>query len=487
MIGLRPPSFPQLRDSQSQRVVEENGRLSLQVGESSWTLLPTGAVVSSQDLSTSPYRAFHRQERVMSRYTVRENQRLKQHFERFRSAKHASTRREDPSPPVRTPTDSDFQRLIDRLQKAQSGFRSNKRLSLVEDKVESCRLDQDEVQYMRVAVLNQPAPLRVVFRRNRGRLVAFVSRSVAEPSETLADAIVYRDVVKVMDTSPKFKCEVVYIAVKALTSSVFTVKIHFGKPELTRSDTTQPSKDHHNRSQEEILWEMLENSIQGRNSPNRSVNHIKQNLVILPPESPVRRAAAKLRKKQTVERRKSALARKQSLAQELRQRKYMELHRQETRLLELEQERSLQRLKNRKAACEKDWIRTIAWAKAAQAFLNSFQIRKAELALEAQKHKSAVLIQAHVRRITRGVGRPGIALRHCRNALLIYTHLTAPAFVSAVRQKLAIVLREARELSIVPKAMRKTLRAGKMYSSYSDPTSLATLHPAPTRTPFSTR
>jgi len=340
---------------------------------------------------------------------------------------------------------------------------------------------------MRVAVLNQPAPLRVVFRRSRGRLVAFVSRTVPEPSEALADAIVYRDVVKVMDTAPKFKCEVVYLAVKALSPSIFTVNVHFGKPELTRSDTVQPSKDRHNRSQEEIMWEMLENSIQSRSSPNRSVNHIKQNLVILPPSSPVRRAAAKLRKKATVERRKSALVRKQSFIQEQRQRKYMELHRQETRLLELEQERSFQRLRSRKAACEKDWIRAIAWAKAAKALFSSYQIRKAEVLLEVKKGQAAVLIQAHVRRLTRGVGRPGIALRHCRNALLVYSRLTAPAFLSTVRHKLAIVLREARELSVVPKAIRTTLKAGKMYSSYSDPTPLATVLPAPNRTPLPTR
>lgn len=485
MIGLRPPSFPLLRDSQSQRFVEESGRLSLQVGESSWTLLPTGAVVNSQETSSSPYRAFRRQDGVMSRYTARENQRLKKHFERFRSVKPTPTLREDQSPPIRTPTDSDYQRLIDRLHKAQTGFRGNKRLTLVEDKVENCLLDQDDVQYMRVPVLNQPTPLRVVFRRNKGRLVAYVSRTVAEPSDSLADAIVYRDVVRVIEATPKFKGESVFIAVKALSAAAFTVRVYFGKSDLTRSYTSQPNKDHRVRSQEELLWEELENSPQSKGSPSRSVNHIKQNLIILPPTSPIRRAAAKLRTRQATEKRQSALFRKQSLLEEQRKRKYKDLHRQEARLRELEQKRAFQTLRSRKEACEKDWIRAIAWAKASQAILNCYQVRKAELALQVKKAKSATLIQAHFRRVTRGVGRPGIALRHCRNALLLYSRLTSSPFVHTIKLKLLTVLQEARELSIIPTALRTTLRAGNVYSSCVHPEEVSTLFSAENRISFS--
>ena len=461
MIQPKPPSFPSLRELQSQKSVDECSS-SLHPADRSWLLLPTGQVLPSQFSRLSPSPAFRRHDR-MSHFTARENQRLRLHFERIRSEKRAHSRQHTVSPVVtRTPTDIDYQRLIERLQKAQSGSHGYRRLNLVEEKTESCLLDQEEVQYMRVAVGGKPCPLRVMFSRNRGRLVVYVSRTVAEPSETLSDMTIYKDTLKISDPGSKFHTEVVYLGVKALTDSAFTVKVQFGVSDLQRMDTTR-SKDRQHRSQEEILWEEWENSAHSH-SPSYSVNYVKHNQVILPPDSPVRKAAEQLRKQQYSHRRVTVVHKKQTIMEEKRKKTYIEVHRKEIRMMELEQKRAIQRLHAKKVTSEQDFFRIIYYAKGLTSLWVKFKDLKGEKGRKAVEEKAATQLQARVRGYLWGVGRLGVTVRQGRNVLLMYVKMSSEYYVHSVQTQLFTLITASCELSLIPKAIKHLRVHGNFHS-----------------------
>lgn len=396
----------------------------------------------------------------ISHFTAKENQRLHNRtgISLLFSPKRTVTAQDSPSPP-KTPTDKDFQRVIDRLYKFQS-VNYGRRIILTEEKAESCILDPTEVQYFKVAVAGKPIPLKVTLRRTKGKAVVYVSRTISEPNELINDAVYRGDMFTIGDVGAQFRLEAVYFAVQAVTALDISVSVHFGKRKIARSDSTPRGR--FAQTTEEEKWERYRTKQEAKvTSPGKSF--IKLNLTVLSPSSPKRIQYTQSRKNTIEQRRKSALIRRKSIDAERKKRTFLILHKQEIKQKEQEQAVASAYIEERKRNCQKDWIRLIANAAVLEVSWERYGKRKTELVTQAKERKAAIKIQARFRCFIKGADVPAIALRHCRNALLIhFRHISHP-FVQQKRTKLLKFFSLSLQNSIIFTAASRMLHRSKGY------------------------
>lgn len=396
----------------------------------------------------------------VSHFTARENLRLHSHAGLClpASPKKSSAAHELPSPP-KTPTDQDFQRVIDRLCKLQA-VNYGRRIVLTEDKAESCVLDPSEVQYFKVMLAGKPTPLKVMLKRTKGKAVTYVSTAISEPSEVVNDAVYRKDLFTVTEMGAQFRLEAVFFAVQAIGTLAFSVNVHFGKRKITRSDSSPRSRLV--QAKEEEQWERYR-SKQEAKMPSPSKSFIRRNLVIVPTSSPKRIQEAESRRKAMEQRRKSAFIRRKSIEADRKKRTFFTLHKQEIKQQELQQTQLAAAQALRKRSCQKDWLRLMANAAFVEEAWGRFETRKSDLGIQAKQRKAAVKIQARFRCFLKGADVPGIALRHCRNALFICFRHTSPAFVQRSRSKLVRFLAISLQNSVIFAAASRMLRRSKCH------------------------
>lgn len=396
----------------------------------------------------------------ISHFTAKENQRLHIHtgISLLSSPKKTVITNESLSPP-KTPTDKDFQRVIDRLYKFQS-VNYGRRIILTEENAESCLLDPTEVQYFKVAVAGKPIPLKVTLRRTKGKAVVYVSRTMSEPSELINDAVYRGDMFTIADMGAQFRLEAVYFAIQAITALDISVSVHFGKRKIARSDSSPRSR--FAQTIQEEKWEQYRTKQEAKvTSPVKSF--IQLNLVVLSPSSPKRIQYTQSRKKTLEQRRKSALVRRKSIDAERKKRTFLILHKQEIKQQEQEQVVAAACKEQRRRNCQKDWIRLIRNAEFLEVSWERYGKRKTELVTQARERKAAIKIQARFRCFIKGADVPAIALRHCRNALLIhFRHISQP-FVQRKRTKLLQFFSISLQNSIIFTAASRMLNRSKRY------------------------
>lgn len=77
-------------------------------------------------------------------------------------------------------------------------------------------------------VRGKKCPLRVNIKRKKGRLETYVSRTIPEPNDELCDACYKKDKFLISDTGLKFRVEMVYFCLHAVTDSILTFSVGFG-------------------------------------------------------------------------------------------------------------------------------------------------------------------------------------------------------------------------------------------------------------------
>jgi hypothetical protein len=283
---------------------------------------------------------------------------------------------------------------------------------------------------------------------------------MSEPSELINDAVYRGDMFTIADMGAQFRLEAVYFAIQAITALDISVSVHFGKRKIARSDSSPRSR--FAQTIQEEKWEQYRTKQEAKvTSPVKSF--IQLNLVVLSPSSPKRIQYTQSRKKTLEQRRKSALVRRKSIDAERKKRTFLILHKQEIKQQEQEQVVAAAFKEQRKRNCQKDWMRLIRNAEFLEVSWERYGKRKTELVTQARERKAAVKIQARFRCFIKGADVPAIALRHCRNALLIhFRHISQP-FVQRKRTKLLQFFSISLQNSIIFTAASRMLNRSKRY------------------------
>ena len=360
---------------------------------------------------------------------------------------------------LKSPTDKDFQRVLDRLQKLQTGNIGSRRILLTDSKDEDLIMDTDEVQYFKIHCLGRPCPLKVTIEREKGSIVVYMSRTMTEPAEGEAEAVYKKDEFLISDSGLRFKTEFLYLSAKAYNQTIFTVGLKYGKRGMSQSEANLRAR-REAELEEEARLEDLNKILKPKASTYRD-NFIKRNIQLLSPASFSSHKVLKIKRKQAEERRKAVLIRKQTVMESKRQRTYLVLHRHELRVQAEEKAREIMELIARKETYEKAWLMMLFNQQGIDVLMEKFVKRKAELELAKRRNRAARLIQRFVRIQLSNLDRIGLALRASRNSLLLYSRLMFRPIRRTAKVKIVRVIKAAFKNSILPMAASRMLRRSK--------------------------
>ena len=394
----------------------------------------------------------------MSHFTARENRRLEYRTDLQSALSPKSGMEGVSSSRLRSPTDKDFQRVMDRLQKLQSGNLANRRILLSDAKDEELILESDEVQYFKVKCLGRPCPLKITIEREKGSILIYMSRTNTEPIDGDAEAIYKKDEFVISDPGLRFKTDYIYLTAKALNETIFTIGLKYGKRGMSQSEANFRGRKE--EIEEEARLEELRKLIKPK-TPVYRVNFIQKNLQLLSPKAPNQKKVLKVKRKQAQERRQAVLARKQSVLDEKRQRTYLVLHRHELRMQAEAKAREILDLISRKETYEKAWFQLLFHHQGISSLHEKFLKRKAELELATRRNNAAVVIQYFVRKQLNKLDRVGLAFRAARNGFLLYSRLMFRPIRRTAKTKIVRVIKQAVKNSIIPMAVSRMLRRGK--------------------------
>ena len=174
---------------------------------------------------------------TISTMTTRQNERLEQRLAHlsltspcFEPRAATASQLVDPRRlGLKSPSDRDFRRVLDRLDKITSSQgTAYGRVNLKEGKAFDMPLDQGDRQHFRISTRNSPCPLRIAVKRT-GKTVLYLSRTLMEPSEALYDMTTKGEKLVLSDPGLKFKTESVFLTLIAQEDCKFTILATFGR------------------------------------------------------------------------------------------------------------------------------------------------------------------------------------------------------------------------------------------------------------------
>ena len=349
--------------------------------------------------------------------------------------------------PVRSgkqlPSDSDFQRLISRLEQVVSGSEL-RGFVLVAGKTVRLELAIGEWQYLKVKAAGLPSPLTVVLKRTKGRVASYASLSVPEPDHQSCDFASRTDRFLVTAHGPRFKTKWIFLGLHCIEQAVFTLTVRVAPVKKGKSaDYSKPQglmelaelrKDAEKRK---ALFQRVESILAVRKEKmlqkcsNR--DFVRENKTLRTEEElGAKREAETLRREEALRRYEAALNRK-------KQRALLQLNKQETKRLQEALAEDAQSRVEEVQAC----LRAAVCAGAAEALW--------EVLVQHKEEPSGVTLVANamVRRYVRRMSQATSLKRQTKELLLnhltLYTASVFPVCLVTTRMTLFAVIRSNAE------------------------------------------
>lgn len=138
------------------------------------------------------------------------------------------------------PSDSDFQRLISRLEQVVSGSEL-RGFVVIAGKTVRLELTTGEWLYLKVKAAGLPSPLTVVLKRTKGRVASYASLSVPEPHEQSCDMASRTDRFLVAAHGPRFKNKWIFLGLHCIEQAEFTLTVRVAPVRKVKSmDFSKP-------------------------------------------------------------------------------------------------------------------------------------------------------------------------------------------------------------------------------------------------------
>lgn len=349
------------------------------------------------------------------------------------------------SPSSRTvfgPSERDYKRLIDRLEKlASARAAGSNREQLRESKDFECTLEEGETQFCFVNVRRRAIPLRLRIRRTRGKLRIYVSKTMPEPTENSYDELHKGDSVVLAEPGLKFKFPCYYLGFKAVEDASFVVSVAFGRDKTEdevlirrRQFKSQSSATNLDELRlDEVLKQELRLKV-GVILQHRKANsaqfpqkdYVEMNKRILSPQSPERMTLVSSKTQLHLQRISTAQSRKRDNIEVKKQKTMLAINRHRLRMEEEERVRRLQEQRQKKALCEENWLALLQFAASTADLMSRFLARKTFIRLQAQRNSAALYIQRLLRRRYRQVKGKDLALSQGLNCFRLFAGVAGP-------------------------------------------------------------
>jgi len=361
------------------------------------------------------------------------------------------------SPRGKLPSDVDFKRAIEKLGRVytQGGVETLK-IKLQEGKSSELMLEPDEKLYARVNLQGQLCPLVLTVGRSRGRLVAYVSRTVQEPMEINCDAKITGDRIWLSDPGMRFRPGMLYICFVPLEETTFTITTQFGQKKRNM-------KEHWKGGQMSAFdedWEKVFGMTLDHR-PKHDKDFVVRNLTVLRMDSP-QLVTRQIEKTAVADGRRRLAMMKKKAGLEKKKRKALEqVNRQQIREIEREKERLLHKEKAVLAASAQKWVTTIWALSEAEHWFSLYANRKIRLE-EAKKRMTAIvkIVLAYRKHIMKS-NKHQLALRRAVFSLRVSVRHLALIDRRILKEHQLKAVRESWKIARLPALIGGLYREGK--------------------------
>jgi len=378
----------------------------------------------------------------LSELTARANQRLEggRGEEGWRMT-HSFTQAFFLSRSPRFPSDSDYKRIQERLNRVytQGGAESLK-VTLAEGKNYEFLLEAGDWLYARVNVAGQFCPLVVNTARSRGRLVAYSSRSIQEPSAALCDSRYATDRIWISDSSLRFSPASLYLSFHALEESAFSLSLQYGQKKKLSSREKWKEAGETVFNQEEWVKLFCQMTAGIREKKTKDFVEINRQ---------VGRSQERPRTEVTQHRQETQRKWRERLEAK-RQHALAQLNR--TQLKELQRRAEAERAKERQALAQMhSKCLAVLWTlKAAEGLKAAFQHHRTLQLLEHMRVMAVVKIQVAFKRQGTQGDKHGLALRIAAWGFKCLGRPLAAVQSDSVRHKVAICIEKSANKARLP-------------------------------------
>ena len=347
------------------------------------------------------------------------------------------------------PTERDFTRIQTRLTKLATGVGLTLRpLTLPEGKPLDITLEQDDWQYVKIRLYGKPTPLEVNMKKNRGKAVIYVSKSVMEPSESFHDEKWKKETVVVTEPGLRFKSEWMFLGIKCLQDVQITLNIRFGKVNESSKRKNEHSYglseldlfrfDEKNRSNlGESVANILKRKKQGLEMSRSSRNFLEENAKMASFRS------SWMNREEEETHRLQVLERSIQIAEERRVKAETGLRKQELRRSELLKLAEEQQLHTQQTLCYQNWLSLLSLSLSVFSLQSKFLARKAVLAKAQAESRAALTIQRIYRKCIKHLNPKRLALQRATGGLRLFRGLMGPMLMPKAKFGLLQMFRDS--------------------------------------------
>ncbi|OMJ87084.1 hypothetical protein SteCoe_11232 [Stentor coeruleus] len=222
-------------------------------------------------------------------------------------------------------------------------------------------IEESALYHIKIPSAFKQSPLRVLIKRNCGKIITYLSLSNQKPSHTNHDQVYNTDYFEFRSSERFFRCEFVYLGIKALTNSKLTLLAYFGKNRgnlITKQRSKKTILEHN------YDINIDEPAISRVKSEKLKRNFIEKNLNlrILSPRVTFRKT------KDWVCKRELALIKKKLLLEEKKSKALVFINRKQIRIENLKDEKKKEQVLQNKQFQIYYWLKTIYAYKAVMIF-----------------------------------------------------------------------------------------------------------------------
>lgn len=327
----------------------------------------------------------------------------------------------------------DFSGLIKGLESVTNRQESTNFKMLFEGEISKIRLEQGGFHYYQIICKDKRSPLKVVIRRQKGKIRCFASKSMEKPNHFHHDQAFCMDTFEIPDLAIKFSYDFLYLSIEALVDTVLSIMISFGKarhieipPEnhvIQRNkfnndiEELRKSEDLRNQFKEKVdklLKKRKNNAL--KLSGSKNFLKINKNVTGSISEKAFMHWGEK--RVLVVKRKNENYLEKRTNAMKTLQKKERNWELEKLQKEEHEQCEKVARM-------QKDWIMLIFLIKTALNIRKTWVASRSTLILSLQYSNSARVIQKKFKKKYLNLGAKGLILLNCRNNLLLFHESSA--------------------------------------------------------------
>lgn len=131
---------------------------------------------------------------------------------------------------MKLPSDQDFTKILTKLEMVSSNHTAGHRRIILNDSDSvEILLEAGETQYFSINSKGKKPPLVCFLKRNKGKVISYLSKVHSEPSKNTCEIVGKQDSFQMGDINIRFKIDAIYLAIEAVTESIFTLTITFGQ------------------------------------------------------------------------------------------------------------------------------------------------------------------------------------------------------------------------------------------------------------------